>query len=128
MLEAECVDLVRLGVQDVAGGTALQPVGPERLPEPRDIGLQGAPGGVGRLVAPDVVDQGIRRDQPVGVNEQVGQYETLLRPSERNPTPPVEDLEGPEDPKLHRRTVLPVSLVRKGHLRVPFCPSRLASG
>ena len=73
----------------------------ERLPQPRDVSLEGLDGcGRGRL-APQLVDQQVRRDDLIRVEEEDGEQGALLRTADLDPSTVVGDLERTEDPVLH---------------------------
>ena len=99
---------VQLGViesQAVAGCLALDPVAAERLAEVRDIGLDDVPGLIGRLFAPDLVDEGIGGHELVRADEEMRQDRALLRPAERDGAASRVHLEWPEDAELHPPSV-----------------------
>jgi hypothetical protein len=59
-------------------------------------------GGVLRwLLTPELVDQAVTRDDLVGVDEQDPEQGTLLRAAYRERVVPIDDLDRPEDSKLH---------------------------
>ena len=55
----------------------------------------------GRLVAPEQVDEPVRRDDRVRVEQQHREEGALLRPSQLHSLFAVEYLERPENPELH---------------------------
>ena len=75
--------------------------GAERLPQPRDMGLQGLGGRRGRTLSPQLVDQPLRAQRLVGMQQQQREQGALLAPAERHHATVVEDLEGPEDAEIH---------------------------
>ena len=58
------------------------------------------------LLAPDLVDQHVGRDEMVGAEEQVGEDRSLLRAPERDRAAAVlDDLDRSQHPEFHRATV-----------------------
>ena len=72
----------------------------ERLAKPRDVHLQALGSAGGRVLAPQLVDQSVGRNDLVGVQQQDRQHRALLA-RERKLTPCVTDLERAEDPEFH---------------------------
>ena len=70
----------RRDVQDVAGGAALEAVGSERPAKVGHVAVEGVPGSVGWLSAPDLVDQVVGGHQMVRPEEQVRQHRRCLGP------------------------------------------------
>ena len=89
---------------------ALDAVVAERLPEVRDIGLDDVPRLLGRLLAPDLVDQGLGGHELVRADEQMREDRALLGPAERDRAAPRVHLERPQDAELHRPPVHPPRL------------------
>ena len=106
--EARGIELRWLGPEHVASPASLEPLGAQRLAQVRGVALQGVPNGLGRLLAPYLVDQHVGRYQVVGAQEQVGEDRSLLGSPECDRAVPVlDDLDRAEDPELHRATVAP---------------------
>ena len=81
-LEALEVDRPGIGAQDVAGRPRDERLGPERLPEPRDEVLERGAGRARRRLAPERVDERVRRDDAAGVEEQESEQGPLLLAAE----------------------------------------------
>ena len=98
--EAFEVQLVRLDTEQVAGRPRDDPLA-ELSPQAEHVVLQRRLRAGGRLVVPDAVDQSLRRDDLVRVEQEQREHRAPLRPTERQSLLAVEDLERPEDPELH---------------------------
>src|SRR5512132_4737624 len=85
------------------------PVMAEGDSEARHVGLDRVPCSLGRCVAPDLVHQGLCRDQLVRSDQQVGEKRPLLRSTEGNRTTPPVDLEGAEDTEVHLASEHPLT-------------------
>ncbi len=83
-LEAADVELVAVEPQDVAGRARDEQrgAGAERLAQPRDARLQRRRARLGRLARPELLDQPVRRDDLVGVEEQEREQVSLPRARE----------------------------------------------
>ena len=79
--ELEEVDGVRLDDEPIAGRRRLEYAFRQELPELRDVNLEGVARCVGRLVAPQRVDEAIARDDPICVQEQNREQGAPLLPS-----------------------------------------------
>jgi hypothetical protein len=109
LLEATGVHLVLVDVEQVArwaredqaAGRAGSPPRLEGRPEAGDVVLQGRRGVGRRPIAPDDVDEPVERHHLVGVDQEGGQQESLLRAAEVDPAVPVADLEWAEHLELH---------------------------
>ena len=100
------VDPYGLGAQAVAVGSRLDAAPScltERAPERGDLDRDLRPGGLGRLLGPDQVDQPVHRDGTAQVDSERGQH--LARPPSREVDRP------PVHQKLHR--------TQDPHLRCP---------
>ena len=82
--ELEEVDGVRLDDEPIAGRRRLEYAFRQELPELRDVNLEGVARRVGRLVAPERVDEPIARDDPICIQEQNREQGAPLLPSERD--------------------------------------------
>ena len=107
-LEVLEIDGTGLDTQDVSGSLPdekgigrLRPFCPKRLAQLGHVDLQGVSGAVGRLVAPQVIDQPVGGNDPVGVKNQDGEERALLCSSKREHPPLDDDLERPEHAELH---------------------------
>ena len=95
---------VQLGMiepQAVARREALDPIAADGLPEMRDIGLEDVPSLLGRLVAPDPVDQGVGGYELVRADEEMRKDRPLLRPAERDGATSRIHLERPQNAEMH---------------------------
>ena len=101
LLESAQVDLGRAGDEDVAGLPGHDRLGPEHLAELRDVDLDHVRRGLGRPLAPEVVDQPVDGDELVRAQEQHREERPLLRASEGELTLRIDGLERPEEPELH---------------------------
>jgi hypothetical protein len=81
--EAERVDIIGFGAEQVPGGVALDRTRAEHGPEARDVRLKGPACGVGGVVSPQRVDQPLGGNHLVRVQDQVSEDGPLLRTAER---------------------------------------------
>src|SRR5829696_1028185 len=103
-LEALSVKLAGVDVQHVASTARNHDVLAEPLAEARDVHLDGLSGRVGRLLAPQLVDQAVHGDGLAAVEQQDRQYSSLFASSERDQPPFVFSLEWAQYAELdHRR-------------------------
>ena len=65
-------------MQHIAGGPPLDEVGAERGAQTPDAVLDDRPGGLGRALAPQLVDEPVDRDDLLGVQEEQSEYRSLL--------------------------------------------------
>jgi hypothetical protein len=63
----------------------------------------------GRGRVPQLVDQAVTGDDTVGLEQEQGELGALLDPAEGDLPAVVDDLERPEDPKLHLLALLPLA-------------------
>jgi len=82
--ELEHVDGVRLDDQSITGRCRLEGAFRHQLPELRDVNLEGIARRVGRLVAPQRVDEAIARDDTICIQEQNRQQGAPFLASERD--------------------------------------------
>jgi len=101
--EAVEVELVGLQVEDVAGGTGLEPAVAERLAQLRDRVLEDLRRRRRRPAVPELVDQPLARQQLVRVQQHEDQERLLLAPVQRDRPVLPDDLERAQDAKFHRR-------------------------
>ena len=85
-----------------AGSRGLR-AGLERAAQLRDVGLQRVHRLRRRILAPQLVDQAIGRDDAVGRQQQADEHRALLSTAELQQPVVVADLERPEDPELQAR-------------------------
>ena len=100
-LEAVEIELVGLDPDDVAGRSGRQHVLRKRLAKSRDVDPQRGGGVLGRVLAPELVDQPVSGNDLVGVEEEHGEKRTRLGPAEGDLAAFVPHLERSQDPELH---------------------------
>ena len=100
-LEPVEIEPVRLDPDDVAGRSGRQHVLRKRLAKSRDVDPQRGGGALGRVLAPELVDQPVGGNDLVGVEEEQGEKRTGLGPTQRNLAVFVPYLERSQDPELH---------------------------
>src|SRR5438132_4827993 len=81
--EAVQVELLSPNPQHVAGRLRNQDVRTENLPQLRDEVLERRRRGPRRLLAPQDVDQTVRRDNATRVQQEEGEHRALFRPAQR---------------------------------------------
>src|SRR5207302_401673 len=99
-----------------------EPLRPERLPELRDVDLERLRGTRGRLLAPELVDEPLGRDDAVSVQQEEREERARLLRCEADGSAVDDRLERPEEPELVHlasilgcwRDVLAPELVRRG--------------
>jgi hypothetical protein len=110
-LERGQVELLGAEVAQVAGRPCAQQAtgrppglaGLQDLAEVGHVDLQAVPGGLGAVLAPQLVDQPLDRHHPAGVQQQHGQEGPLLGAAKRQPLAlGVQGLQRAENPELHR--------------------------
>jgi hypothetical protein len=110
-IEAAEVGLLGRDVEQVTRSTGLDPVVPERLTQLRNHVLERRPGRARRVLAPELVEQLVRRDHAPCVERQQAQQRALLLPAERERPAVARDLEWPEDANVeHTLFVTPVAI------------------
>ena len=114
-LEPPEINRGRSRLEDVARRAGEDQVGAERLPQRGDVALKRRVGGLGSALAPDGVDQGVARDDPIRMQEEHRKDGPLLRPAERERLAAPLDLERTENPKLHSVLVRSSTLTPSGH-------------
>ena len=103
-LEAQEIELVRFDRNQIAGRPGQQDPLRQQLAQARDVHLQRRHGRLGRLIAPELVDQTLARDDPICAQQQERQHRPLLRaPQRERPITPLH-LERAEQPVLHARS------------------------
>ena len=106
-LEARDVELARLDSGDVSGRTGhdhgLAAGLSQSFAQLGDVDLHDLRGRRRRLVAPELVDQAVSRNDLVRAQQQDGEQRPLLRSSERQDTSTVSDLERAEKPEVQSR-------------------------
>jgi hypothetical protein len=104
-LEANAVEFVRPGMEQVAAGPRLENAVGEAAPEPRDRYLES----VRRIsgpVAEKLLENPLARHDLVRAEEQQSEERVLTLAAEPHPAPVAGDLEWPENPELDRRHVV----------------------
>ena len=112
-----------------AGGSRARGSGSARaegLPEVRDIGLDDVPRRLRRLVAPDLVDQGLGGHELVRAHEEMGQDRALLRPAERDGPVSRVHLERPEDAELQLAPARPTPVTGCRGAKARMCSATSA--
>jgi hypothetical protein len=111
-LEALEVELARVDAKPVTGRLRLQAVLAQQLAQLGHVDLQRLRRRLGRLVVPERVDQTVRGDGPVPLQEERGEQRPLLRAAQLERAAVVEDLERAQDAEFHGW--LPATLTPKG--------------
>jgi hypothetical protein len=75
----------------------------QRLAQAGDLHLHGLGGVGGWTLTPELVDQPLRAERLVDVQQKQGQQRPLLAPSKRDRAALVEDLQRAEDAEIHRQ-------------------------
>ena len=70
LLEESGIDLARTRNERISRCFGSDSIGPELITQQRDVGRQGGPHTFSRRWAPDVIDQPIERNDPIGHQEQ----------------------------------------------------------
>jgi hypothetical protein len=100
-LELPRIELARLDSDPVSAMRSIQSVCPDGRPEAVDVALERAPRRLGRLVAPDVIDQDVDRDDLVWATDEVSEHEPLLATPERDRFAAILYLDRAEDHEAH---------------------------
>ncbi len=95
-LEAVDIDRIPRDVEQVARRAGDEQVGAEHLPELRNEVLERADGGLGRFVAPELVDEPISRDDLSRAQREEREQSALLLPAHVEEATVDYDLERPE--------------------------------
>jgi hypothetical protein len=98
--EAVEIELTRLDAKEIAGRPSDETVA-ELAPQAEDVVLQRAEGRGRRIVAPDQVDELLRCDDSVRLEQQRCDDRAALQAAERHDALAVEDLGRPQNPELH---------------------------
>jgi hypothetical protein len=132
-LETDRVQLVGRDPQQVAGrppgdhgrSRARPPARIQHPPQHRHVGPQRDRGPGGRLPRPELVDQPVDRDHPVGVDQQQHEQGALLGAGDQDGTVVASHFERPKDPVPHRPSPhgapSPVDSTRFRTIRKPEC-------
>ena len=103
-LEPVQVEVAVLQLDDVAWIARRDRSAAERLAKVGDVALQDVRRCLGRVVAPELVDQPVAGDNLAGMREQNGEHGALARAAERNRLAAHPRLERAEDPELQAFT------------------------
>jgi hypothetical protein len=95
------IELLALELEHVARRTRDDARGPERLPQLRDVYLEGSRRGRRWALAPEGVDQAILRDDLVRVQQEEGEQGPLLSAAHGKRARPLPNLQRAEDFELH---------------------------
>ena len=102
-LEAHDVDRLRVDVERVAGLAGLQRPGRQRLAQRRDVDVDHLDRRLRDVLAPQVVDEALDRDRPVGVQQQPREQRArLATPELERLAVAVEHLQRTEHAEVHR--------------------------
>ena len=101
MLEALGIERAWLDMQQVAVPARFESAVSQDLAQLGDVDLDALRRFRRRLLAPELVDQAVDRDDLVRVHQQRGQERALLRRPERDRAARLEGLDRPEDAELH---------------------------
>ena len=101
VLEAVEIELVGLDPDEVARRPGRQHVVRKGLAKSRDVDAQRGRGVLGRVHAPELVDQPVGRNDLVRVEEKRSEQRTWPGPAQRNLAAFLPHLERSQDPKLH---------------------------
>ena len=101
LLEAVNVQLASLNVECVTSRLGPQTVVAQCATQLRDVVLEDLRRRRGRPLTPKLVDQPVRRERLVRMDQQERQQRTLLATPERDRSPLIADLERTEDVEIH---------------------------
>ncbi len=117
--ETDCVDVVGIDGEGIAGLAGENRRRPERAPQLTDLCLQSI-GWVGRLpVFPQGVDEVVGRDRPPPVQRQESQQSSLLGAADLHRLARLQHLELAEEPDLHVRHGTTIELPGGGYFVEP---------
>ncbi len=102
LLEPDEIDARGVDLDGVAGRACLEDAVGQHLSQLRDVDLHHLLCGVGDGLAPEVVDEAVGSDGPVGVEQQPREQSPLLAARDRDGRRPIAHLEGPQELELHR--------------------------
>src|SRR5262249_6683976 len=100
-LEVVHVELVDRNAKQIPRGLGQDAVAPERLPQLRDMDLKRGQSRLRRLLTPERVDQPLSRDELVRAEEKRGQQGPRLATAHLDRLTVLDDLERPQETKLH---------------------------
>ena len=117
LLEPGDVELAGLDVDDVARRPRLQPLGAERLAELGDAVLERGRRRRRRRFAPELVDEPVRGDHAVGVDQKQSEQGALPRARDRDGLAVRKHLERPEQAELPRHVQRAYCAPRRSRIR-----------
>jgi hypothetical protein len=97
------VEEIGVDLDEIAGRTRAQRGLGKRLAQAGDVRLDHLDRRLGRLDAPQAVNEPVHGDDPVQIEQEQREQRPLLRRAQRNGLFPVHDLERAEDPIFHGR-------------------------
>ena len=102
-LERVGVDRALADLEDIATAPRHErPVRAEGLAQPRDVGLKRLRRRGRRRAIVEILDEAVRGNHLAPVQQQQAQERTLTRSAQRERTTSIFDLQGPQDPIVHR--------------------------
>ena len=101
-LEAIAVELPGIDSQPVTGRLREQTLLAQHLAQARDLVRERVARGLGRLVAPQLLEQPLARQDVVSVQQQDGEQRALARSADQEPPTVRAHLEWAQDEKFHR--------------------------
>ena len=122
--EAVEVELVRTDTNQVPRRPRLEAV-PEYAPQPPDVVLERSLGSGRRRVSPDAVDQPVRGNDPVGVEQQKRQRSPAPHATEREDALTIEHLQRPQDAEIHGLNDCALVVLVEAAPRLAAEPTRL---
>jgi hypothetical protein len=125
LLELQHVEIGGVRPERVAGGPVLDAHRPDLLAQEPDVGLERVPGGLGRVAAPDGVDQALGGHDAVGLEQEVREHGPLLGTPERHRPPVLPGLQRTEHQEPHEPKVPPAPVLWKSEFP---CFQRSSSG
>src|SRR5438093_2112301 len=102
-LEAVQVELVRLELEGISGRARVQQPRRQHLSQLRDVDLHHLLRALRHVLAPQLVNDAIDRQRPVGVDEEERQQRPLFAAAQTQLATAVANLERSEDSKVHKR-------------------------
>jgi hypothetical protein len=109
-LEPIEVELVLPKLEEIPGARRANPLGAERLAQPRDIDLDGLARARGGLTVPEAVDQPFDRKDVVPLEQEESEERALFARPDRDALAAVLDLERPKYPKVGQTLTVTRSL------------------
>ncbi len=107
-LESQPIGIGSVEMESVPRLNAGDDLAAEEPAQTRHVRLKGTASRLRRIIPPHLVDETVGRHSLVGVDEQHGEYRTLAAATQGQRSPPVDDLQRPQNPEVHVITVQPV--------------------